>query len=72
MLKVTSRVEITASQSYLGGYSVTGFDITDENGNSVHVTMTPEQCKSFGETLTERYNRWLKTQAEKAAELKAE
>lgn len=68
-MKSTTRVEIVAGQSYLGGYSAHGFDVTDENGNSVHVTMTPEQCKAFGETLTERYNRWLQTQAEKAAEL---
>lgn len=65
MLKVTSTVELVVSHNYVG-YNCEYIDFTDAQGNKVMLKMTAEQGRRLAESITDRYNNWLKDQAEKA------
>lgn len=73
MLKVTTNVELVVSHTYVG-YNCEYVDFTDVQGNKVQVRMNAESARQLAQTLVNRYNVWLKDQADKAekAKIKAE
>lgn len=64
MLKVTSSVELAAASSYVG-WGCECVEFRSAQGDSVSVKMTAEQIRQLAKQLNERYNVWLKDQAEK-------
>jgi uncharacterized lipoprotein NlpE involved in copper resistance len=71
MLKVTSSVELAYSGSYVG-WNCESIEFRDSQGNSVKVTLNAEQARQLAKQLTERYQTWLKDQADKAEKTKTE
>lgn len=71
MLKITSTVELVVSHAYVG-YNCEYIDFTDTQGNKVMLKITAEQGRRLAESITDRYNNWLKDQAEKIEKAKAE
>lgn len=64
MLKVTSSVELAAASSYVG-WGCESIEFRSAQGDVVSVKMTSEQIRQLAKQLNERYNAWLKDQAEK-------
>jgi hypothetical protein len=64
MLKVTSSVELAAASSYVG-WGCECIEFRSAQGDSVSVKMTTEQIRQLAKQLNERYNAWLKDQADK-------
>lgn len=71
MLKVTSSVELAYSTSYVG-WNCESIEFRDSQGNGVTVKLSPEQARQLAKQLTDRYQTWLKDQAEKVEKAKAE
>lgn len=69
MLKVTSSVELVVSHTYVG-YNCEYIDFSDAQGNKVQVKMNAESARQLAQTLSNRYNIWLKDQADKAEKAK--
>lgn len=69
MLKVTTNVELVSSHTYVA-YNCEYVDFTDIQGNKVQVRMNAESARQLAKSLSDRYNIWLKDQADKAEKAK--
>ncbi len=64
MLKVTSSVEMVAASAYVG-WSCESIEFRHANGDMISVKLTAEQIRQLAKNLNDRYQGWLKDQAEK-------
>lgn len=64
MLKVTSSVELVATSAYVG-WNCESIEFRTAQGDVVSVKMNAEQIRQLAKNLNERYQGWLKDQAEK-------
>ena len=71
MLKVTSSAELICSTSYVG-WNCESIEFRDSQGNGVTVKLSAEQARQLAKQLADRYQTWLKDQAEKVEKAKAE